>query len=97
VRYIVLDGFRPWVRGDCIACSRGQGGLQCCDGLYPGNPAQSTIEILQLPFFLAILVFWLVLASMVFGFTWFLIHVFMHFEMPVYPEEENRKFLVRLI
>jgi hypothetical protein len=30
VWYIVLDGFCPWVRGSCIACSRGQGGNRYC-------------------------------------------------------------------
>ena len=25
MRYIVLDGFYPWVRGGCLACSRGSG------------------------------------------------------------------------
>ena len=47
------------------SCSRGRGGFQCED-VYPSNHAQRTIEILQLPFFLVSLAFWLFLASMVF-------------------------------
>jgi len=27
MQYSVLDGFYPWVREGCIACSRGQGVL----------------------------------------------------------------------
>jgi len=34
--------------------------------VFPSNHAKRTIEILQLPFFLDSLVFWLILASMVF-------------------------------
>jgi hypothetical protein len=62
MRYIVLDGFCPWVRGGCIARSRGE-------DVYPSSHAQRTIEILQLRSFLASLVFWLFLAFMVFGIT----------------------------
>jgi len=51
------NGFCPWVRGGCIACSRVRGGFQCVEDVYPDNHVQRTIEILQLPFFLASLVF----------------------------------------
>ena len=34
-------------------------GLQCGEDMFPGNHAQRTIEILQLPYFLDSLVFWL--------------------------------------
>jgi hypothetical protein len=67
VRYIVVDGFCPWVRGGCIARSWGQSGSRCDEGVYPSNHAQHIVEILQPPFFLASLVFWLFLPSMVFG------------------------------
>ena len=43
-------GFCPQVRRGCIACSRGQGGFQCGEDVYPSNHAQRTVEILQLPF-----------------------------------------------
>ena len=79
MRYIVLDGFCPWVRGGCIACSRSQGGFQCGEDVYPSSHAQRTVEILQLPFFLASLVFWLFLASTVFGLALSLVHVCIHF------------------
>ena len=46
--YIVLDGFCPWVHGGCIACSRGRGGFQCGEDVYPSSHAQHTIKILQL-------------------------------------------------
>jgi hypothetical protein len=65
MRCIVQDGFFPWVRGGCVTCSRGRGGFQCGEDVYPSNHAQRTLEILQLPFFLASLLFWL-----------FFIHVF---------------------
>ena len=45
--------------------------------------AQRTIEILQLPFFLASLVFWLFLASMVFRITLSLVHVCIQVGTPV--------------
>jgi hypothetical protein len=80
MRYIVLDGFYPWVRGGCTACSRGRGRFQCGEDVYPHNHAQRTIEILQMPFFLASLVFWLFLASMVLGITLSVVHVCIHFE-----------------
>jgi len=51
--------------------------------VYPNNHAQCTIEILQLPFFMASLVFWLFLAAMVFGITFSLVHVCIHFGAPV--------------
>ena len=35
--YSVLDGFCPWVRGGCIACSRGRGGFQCGEDVYPSS------------------------------------------------------------
>ena len=54
------------------------GGFQCGEDVYPDNHAQRTIESLQLPFFLASLVFWLFLASMVFGIALSLFHVCMH-------------------
>ena len=79
VRYIVLNGFRPWVRGGRTARSRGPGGFQCGEGVYPDNHAQRTIEILQPPFFLATLVLWLFLASKVFGITLSLVRVCIHF------------------
>jgi len=79
MRYIVLDGFCPWVRGGCTACGRGRDGFQCGEDVYPSNHAQRTIEILQLPFFLASLVFWLILASMVFEIALSLILVCKHF------------------
>ena len=75
MQYIVLDSFSPWIRGGCIACSRGQGGVRCGEDVYPSNRAQRIVEVLQPPFFLAGLVFWLFLASMVFGITLFLVHV----------------------
>jgi hypothetical protein len=80
MRYIVLGGFCPWVRGGCIACSRGRGGFQCGRDVYPSSHAQRTIGILQLPFSLASPVFWLFLASMLFGITLSLVHVCMLFE-----------------
>ena len=43
MRYIVLDGVYPWVRGGCIACSRGQGGFQCGGDAHPPNHAQRTV------------------------------------------------------
>ena len=42
MRYIVLDGFYPWVRGGCIACSRGQGGLQCGGDAHPSKQSYPT-------------------------------------------------------
>ena len=33
--YIVLDGFCPWVRSGCIACSTSRGGFQCGEDVYP--------------------------------------------------------------
>ena len=93
VRYIVLDGFVPWVRGGCIACSRGRGGFQCGEDVYPSSHAgedvypndhaHRTVEILQLPFSQASLAFWLFLASMVFGIALSPVHVCMHFGTPV--------------
>jgi len=65
--------------GGCIACSRGQGGLQCGEDEYLDNHAQRTIEFLQLPFFLAGVVFWLLFASTVYG----IVHVCIHFGTPV--------------
>ena len=59
-RYIVLDGFCPWFRGGCTACRRGRDGFQCGEDVFPSNHAQRTIEILQIPFFLDSLVFWLI-------------------------------------
>jgi len=47
--------------------------------MFPSNHAQCTIEILQLPFFLDSLVFWLILASMVFEIALSLILVCKHF------------------
>ena len=79
MRYIVLDGFCPRVRGGCIACSRDQGGFRCDEHVYPSNHAQRIVEILQRLVFLASLVFWLFLASTVFGITLFLVHVRIHF------------------
>jgi len=78
-RYIVLDGFCPWFRGGCTACSRGRDGFQWSEDVFPNNHAQRTIEIQQLPFFLASLVFWLMLASMFFEITLSLILVCRHF------------------
>jgi len=83
MRYIVLDGFCPWFRGGCIACSRGRGGFQYDEDVHPRSHAQRTIEILQLPFFLASLVFWLFLASIVFGITLSLVQVCIHSGTPV--------------
>ena len=48
--------------------------------VFPSNHAQRTIEILQLPFFLDSLVFWLILASMVFEIAMSLILVCKRFE-----------------
>jgi len=67
--------FCPWVRGGCIACSRLRGGFQCGEDVYPDNHVHRTTEILLLPFFLSILLFWLFLASKVVAcyfqyFTW---------------------------
>ena len=50
--------------------------------VFPSNHAQRTIEILQLPFFLASLVFWLFLVSMVFVITVSVVHVCIHFGTP---------------
>ena len=47
VRYIVLGGFCPRVRGGCIACSRSQGGFQCSEDVYPSNHAQRTVSKLH--------------------------------------------------
>ena len=66
MRYIVLDGLFPWVRGGCIEWSRGQGRFRCGEDVYPSSHAQRVVEILQNSFFLASLVFWLFLASMFF-------------------------------
>jgi len=66
-----------------IARSRVRGGFRCVEDKYPDNHAQRIIEILQLPFSLASLVFWLFLASMVFGITLSLVHVCIHFGTPV--------------
>jgi hypothetical protein len=60
MRYIVQDGFCPWFHGGCTACSKGRDEFQCGEDVFPSNHARSTIEILQLPFFLANLVFWLI-------------------------------------
>jgi hypothetical protein len=65
-----------WVH---ITCNRGQGGLRCDKGVYPSNHAERIVEILQPPFFLASLLFWLFVASMVFGITLSLGHVCVHF------------------
>ena len=81
MRYVVLDGLSPWVRGGCIACSRRRGGLQCGEDVY-SNHGLHTIEILQLPFFLASMVFWLFLSSVVFGITLSLVQVCIHFGTP---------------
>jgi hypothetical protein len=75
--------FLSWVRGGCIVCIRGRGGFQCGEDVYPSSHAQRTIEILKLPFFLASLVFWLFLASMVFRIILSLVHVCIHFGTPV--------------
>jgi hypothetical protein len=82
MRYIVLDGFCPWVRGGCTAWSRAQGGFQFGEDVYPSSHAKRTIEILQLPFFLANLLFWLFLASMFFEITLSPVHVSIHFGIP---------------
>ena len=42
--------------------------------MFPSNHARRTIEILQLPFFLASLVFWLILASIVFEIHLLVVH-----------------------
>ena len=63
MRYIVQDGFCPWFRGGCTACSRGRDEFQCGEDVFPSNHVRRTIEILQLPFFLASLVFWLDLSQ----------------------------------
>ena len=61
---------RPrWFRGSCTACSRGRDEFQCGEDVFPSNHVRRTIEILQLPFFLANPVFRLILASMVFQIT----------------------------
>ena len=72
--------FCPWVRGGCIACSRGRGGFQCGEEVYPNNHAQSTIEILQL-----LGQFGILDISCFYGFsiTLSLVHVCIHFEIPV--------------
>jgi hypothetical protein len=83
MRYIVLDGFCPLVREGCVACNRVRGGLKYGKNMYPSSHAERTVEIPQLTFFLASLVFWLFLASMVFGITLSLVHVCIHFGTPV--------------
>jgi hypothetical protein len=77
--YIVLDGFCPLFRGGCTACSWGRNEYKCGEDVYPSNHDRRTIEILQLPLFLASLVFWLILASMVFEKTLSLVLVCTHF------------------
>ena len=71
--YIVVDGFYPWFRGGCTACSRGWDRFQCGEDVFPSNHAQRTIEILQVPFFLASLVYvvrcWLVIIHHRFDYT----------------------------
>ena len=42
VRYVALNGFCPWVRRGCIACSKGRDGFQYGEGVYPDNHAQRT-------------------------------------------------------
>ena len=79
MRYIVQDGFCPWFRGGCTACSRGRDEFQCGEDVFPSNQAQRTIETMQLPFFLANPVFWLILASMVFETALSLVLVCTHF------------------
>ena len=65
MQYIVQDGFCPWFRGGCTACSRVRDEFQCGEDVFLSNHARRPIEILQLPFLLANLVFRLILASMV--------------------------------
>ena len=79
MRYIVQDGFCPWFRGGCTACSRGLGEFQCGEDVFPSIHAQCTIETLQMPFFLANLVFCLIIASMVFEIALSLVLVCTHF------------------
>ena len=78
MRYVVQDGSCPWLRGGCTACSRGRDEFQSGEDVFPSNRARRTIETLQLPFFLANPVFWLILASMVFEITLSLVPVFTH-------------------
>ena len=42
MRYIVQDGFCPWFRGGCTACSRGRDEFQCGEDLFPSNHARRT-------------------------------------------------------
>ena len=39
----------PWVRGGCIACSRGQGIFQCGVDAHPSNHAQYKSELCNCP------------------------------------------------
>ena len=80
---VLVDSTCPWVRGGFIACGRGQGRFRCCEDVYPSNRSQRTVEILQPPFFLASLVFWLFIASVFFGIILSPVHVCIHFETPV--------------
>jgi hypothetical protein len=60
------------VHGFVAAAQHAVGGrdeLQCGEDVFPSSHARCTVEILQLPFFLANLVLWLILASMVFEIT----------------------------
>jgi len=75
MRYIVLEGFYSWVRRGCIACSRGQGGLQCGWDAHASNHAHRTVGTVQLPFFWASLLPWIFLASTVCGIVMSLILV----------------------
>ena len=75
MRYIVLDGFYPWVRGGSVACSGGQDGLQCSGDAHPSNRAQHTVGTLKLPFFWAILLPWIFLASTVYGIVIIIINI----------------------
>jgi len=79
MRYIVIDGFYPWVRGGRIACSGGQGGFQRGGDAHPSNHAQRTVGTLQLSFFYAILLPWIFLASMIYGIVLSLIRVCIRF------------------
>ena len=52
-------------------------------GLYPSSHAQFIVGILQPPFLLVSLVFWLFLACVVLGIALSLVHVCVHFGTPV--------------
>ena len=85
VRYVVLNGFSPLVRGGCISCSRRAGRIpvrwRCVPQALMPNAQSTFCDCLSSwPVWYS----WLFLASMVFcGIPLSLVHVCIHFETPV--------------